>query len=82
MHTRMKCSLLAAGLTAVAAQGIGAAKAEEHLKLPIQHCTKALGCKLIATNAVLDVSWRWTHQLGSIPLSVCSSHRGASHGSP
>jgi len=70
----MKCSLLAAGLTAVAAQGIGAAKAEEHLKLPIQHCTKALGCKFIETNAVLDANWRWTHQLGCTNSSKCNCY--------
>ena len=48
-------------LVGTAAQNIGKAKHEEHLKMPVQECTMAAGtptCKFLNTSAVLDSNWR------------------------
>jgi len=63
-------------LDAVIGQGVGKAKEETHLPMPVQHCTKALGCKFLETEAVLDSNWRWTHKLGCTNSSECNCFLG------
>ena len=57
-------------------QGIGQAKEEQHLAVPVQHCTNALGCKFLSTQGVLDSNWRWTHKLGCTNSSECNCFLG------
>jgi cellulose 1,4-beta-cellobiosidase len=61
---------------AVSGQGKGLAKPESHLPMPIQHCTTALGCAFLKTDAVLDANWRWTHKLGCTNSSECNCYLG------
>ena len=48
-------------LMGTAAQHIGKAKPEEHLKMPVQECSMVAGkptCHFLNTTAVLDSNWR------------------------
>ena len=62
--------------TLAAAQHAGTGNSETHLQMPIQHCTKAGGCKFEKTSTVLDSNWRWTHAVGCTNSSKCNCFLG------
>ena len=72
----MRLTLALGFFGAAAGQQAGDAKKEVHLPMPIQHCTKALGCKFEDATVVLDSNWRWTHELGCTNSSKCNCFLG------
>lgn len=76
MSCIMRLTLALGFFSAAAGQQAGDAKKEVHLPMPIQHCTKALGCKFEDATVVLDSNWRWTHELGCTNSSKCNCFLG------
>ena len=72
----MKLAIVSGLLAGATAQNIGKARAEKHLKMPIQQCTTSGGCVFQNTESVLDANWRWLHAQGCTNSSKCNCYLG------